>query len=285
MSQQITKQKFLNPETGKMVGYARAKTLGLIPHERVTHLETKVANFDVTTVKVNDLSFDKKVFDPIKTDLIELNSFISTDGGFLPATNTIIIGTPGVGKTTVGMDLISRCRIHSNSKVLFISGEMNRIDLYRYCKRFPQFGELDTMFLSDYVKLDPKLAIEKVLQKGYDLVLMDSWAEICLTIKDATGMSSSQAQSWILDLMEKHNEGLNDNNLFTSFLIIQQVTKSGEFLGSNRLKHMTSAMLDLTVDRDAGVNIMEYSKNRAGTVGRRISFTFLERGRILYANA
>lgn len=283
MTNQITKQKFLNPESGKMVGYARAKTLGLVPNT-VTHVHTEIADFDVTTVKVNELTFDKKVFDPIKTDMDQLNGFISTEGGFLPATNTIIIGTPGVGKTTVGMDLISRCRLHSNSKVLFISGEMNRIDLFRYCKRYPQFGELDTMFLADYVKLDPKLAIEKVLQKGYDLVLMDSWAEICLTIKDHTGWSSSKAQSWILDVMEKHNEGLNDANLFTSFLIIQQVTKSGEFLGSNRLKHMTSAMLDLTVDRDQGINIMEYSKNRAGTVGRRIQFALLS-GRIQYANA
>jgi predicted ATP-dependent serine protease len=283
MTNQITKQKFLNPETGKMVGYARAKTLGLVP-EVPNHIHTEIADFDVTTVKVNSLTFDKKVFDPIKTDMDQLNGFISTEGGFLPATNTIIIGTPGIGKTTVGMDLISRCKVHSNAKVLFISGEMNRIDLFRYCKRFPQFGELDTMFLADYVKLDPRLAIEKVLKKGYDLVLMDSWAEICLTIKDSTGWSSSKAQSWILDLMEEHNEGRNEDNLFTSFLIIQQVTKSGEFLGSNRLKHMTSAMLDLTTDRELGINTMEFSKNRSGMVGRKVSFTFLS-GRIQYANA
>lgn len=276
----ITKEKYFNPETGKMVGYVRAKTLGLIPETKSAYrLNTSyepptdiVEDVEVQTIKISDLNFDSKLFVPISTGNENLNQFISTEGGFMPATNVILIGTPGIGKSTVGLDMIVRAQ-REGKKVLFISGEMNRIDMYRYCRRFPSFGQLDILFVSDYIKSNPVKAIEKVLENGYDLVLMDSWAEVQRTVRDFSGMSASKAESWILDLMEKHNSGENNSKLYTCFLIIQQVTKSGEFVGSNRLKHMTSAMLEMYRDRMEGKNVMEFSKNRVGTAGVSVSFT------------
>ena len=280
MKKLITKEKYFNPETGKMVGYVRAKTLGLIPETKSAYrLNTSyepptdiVEDVEVQTIKISDLNFDSELFVPISTGNENLNQFISTEGGFMPATNVILIGTPGIGKSTVGLDMIVRAQ-REGKKVLFISGEMNRIDMYRYCRRFPSFGQLDILFVSDYIKSNPVKAIEKVLENGYDLVLMDSWAEVQRTVRDFSGMSASKAESWILDLMEKHNSGENNSKLYTCFLIIQQVTKSGEFVGSNRLKHMTSAMLEMYRDRMEGKNVMEFSKNRVGTAGVSVSFT------------
>lgn len=280
MKKLITKEKYFNPETGKMVGYVRAKTLGLIPETKSAYKLSHsyepptdiVEDVEVQTIKISDLNFDSKLFVPISTGNENLNQFISTEGGFMPATNVILIGTPGIGKSTVGLDMIVRAQ-REGKKVLFISGEMNRIDMYRYCRRFPSFGQLDILFVSDYIKSNPVKAIEKVLENGYDLVLMDSWAEVQRTVRDFSGMSASKAESWILDLMEKHNSGENNSKLYTCFLIIQQVTKSGEFVGSNRLKHMTSAMLEMYRDRMEGKNVMEFSKNRVGTAGVSVSFT------------
>jgi len=278
----VTKQKYLNPETGKLVGYVRAKTLGLIPGSvsKETLVESN-EDFQVETVRITDLEFNNKLFVPVSTGNNNLNKFISSDGGFMPATNIILIGTPGIGKSTVGMDMIVRAK-RQGKKVLFISGEMNRIDMFRYCRRFPSFGELDILFVSDYIKSNPVKAIEKVLQNGYDLVLVDSWAEVCRTVKDFSGMSTTKAESWILDLMENHNEARNNANLHTCFLIIQQVTKSGEFVGSNRLKHMTSAMLEMYRDRAEDRNVMEFSKNRVGTAGDGISFK-ISRDKVIYS--
>lgn len=279
----LTKQKFFNPGTGKMVGYVRAKALGLIPNKNThkEHKQTDYGTFEVTTVKIKDLNFDPKVFNPIHTGNRNLDLFISSDGGFMPATNVILIGSPGIGKSTIGLDFVTRAK-RQNKKVLFISGEMGRIDMYRYCKRFPAFAELDILFLSDYAKTDPVIAIEKVLEEGFDIVLMDSWAEICRTIQDTTGMNKSQAESWILDLMEKHNEGGNSSKTYTCFLIVQQVTKNGDFLGSNRLKHMTSAMLELSRNREENRSEMEFSKNRVGIAGERLQFN-ITNGAITYA--
>jgi predicted ATP-dependent serine protease len=57
-------------------------------------------------------------------------------------------------------------------------------------------------------------------------------------------------------------------------LLIQQVTKSGEFVGSNKLKHMTDAMMEMRrrSDRDGGGTYMNFIKNRNGNVDQQFSY-------------
>ena len=79
----------------------------------------------------------------------------------------------------------------------------------------------------------------------------------------------------MLDLLDKHNKGNNTSSKNTAFICIQQMTKAGDFAGSNRLKHMTTAMAALRFDgrgRDAE-RYIEFSKNRRGEVGDKIYFS------------
>lgn len=278
-------QKFLNPETGRLVGYWVAKYKGLIPEELLAQeaasLRRNVPSVPsvlkedvvVETVRVKDLNFDDRLFVPMKTCDPILDPFLSNDGGFMPSSNVVLVGGPGLGKTTVGLSMLSKLSRLSGKRVLFVSGEMTRIDMYRYCRRFPEFSNIDTLFLADYANenSNPQYALENAFEAGYDIVLVDSWAEVANTVRDHNGWGSKRAESWILDLMQKHNEGGNGADTFTTFVIIQQVTKSGDFLGSNRLKHMTSAMLELY--RDGDNCVMEFSKNRLGQAGEQIAYT------------
>jgi len=283
----LEEQMFLNPATGRMVNYKGAIYRGLIDANSIPRVSRKQevdeTPIEVETIKMSDIKFDANIFKPIKTGNKNLDNFVSSEGGFMPATNVILIGTPGIGKSTVGLDFLVRAK-SQGKRVLFISGEMQRIDMYRYCKRFPAFNDIDIFFVGDYIKSNPMKAIEKVLDRGYDLVLMDSWAEVSRTVKDHSGMSVSKTESWILDLFEKHNEAKNDGKAYTCFLIIQQVTKSGEFVGSNRLKHMTSGMLEMYRDRAEGVNVMEFSKNRVGTAGERVLFN-IHKNKVTYSRS
>lgn len=280
-------QKFLNPETGRMVGYWVAKYKGLIPEELLaaeaaasrkpgtlapTVLKEEVK---VETVRVKDLKFDERLFSPMRTSDPTLDPFLSNDGGFMPASNVVLVGGPGVGKTTVSLSILSKLSRKAKARVLFVSGEMTRIDMYRYCRRFPEFADMETLFLADYATEDssPQYALENAFEEGYDVILIDSWAEVANTVRDHNGWGSKRAESWILDLMQKQNEGNNGRNSLTTFIVIQQVTKSGDFLGSNRLKHMTSAMLELYRDNDLDTCVMEFSKNRLGMVGDQIAYT------------
>ena len=91
----------------------------------------------IKLIKMQDLTFDDGLFIPIKTKTL-IDSILSTEGGIFPGTNTIVIGDPGVGKSTVLLDWIADFQ-RQGKKVLFVSGEMNEIDMYGYVNRFPKF--------------------------------------------------------------------------------------------------------------------------------------------------
>ena len=239
-------------------------------------------NVELNLVKMQDVTFNDDLFIPIKTKTI-VDSVLSTEGGLFPGTNTVVIGDPGVGKSTVLLDWIADMQ-KQGKKVLFISGEMNDIDMCGYVKRFPKFGSLSILFMQDYNDC-PKQAVEQVLQQGYDVVLMDSWAEVTAMVKDQMGWARNKVESWLLDLLEKHNKANNKANKNTAFICIQQMTKAGEFAGSNRIKHMTTAMAALRFDgrgRDAE-RYLEFEKNRRGSLGDKIYFSLHRGGCVDYS--
>ena len=246
---------------------------------------SQVCNFEDTPIKLikmQDVQFNDDLFVPMKTKTI-VDSILSTEGGIFPGSNTVIIGDPGVGKSTVLLDWVANMQ-NQGKKVLFISGEMNEIDLYGYVKRFPKFGKLPIMFMGDYSNC-PKQAVEQVLDTGYDVVLIDSWAEVTAMVKDQMGWARNKVESWMLDLLEKNNKANNQANKNTAFICIQQMTKQGEFAGSNRIKHMTTAMAALRFDgrgRDAE-RYIEFSKNRRGGVGEKIFFSLHRGGTVDYS--
>lgn len=224
-------------------------------------------------VKMSNVKFDDKLFTPMTTGKIT-DKLFSTEGGIFPGTNVIGIGDPGVGKSTVLLDILADVAA-TGKKCLFISGEMNQIDMFGYVKRYPKFGELDILFLGDYAEENPQLVIESALKKGYDLVLMDSWAEITDTVKECCHITSGATEKWLLNLMMAHNTGKNKGKHYTTFLMIQQMTKGGNFVGSNKIKHMTTAMLQIKFDgyENSEQRYIEFSKNRRGPVGKRLYFS------------
>ena len=98
------------------------------------------APVEVTLTKLDDLNIDDSLFTSLPTGTI-FDQFCSTEGGFLPGTNIMAAGAPGVGKTTVLLELLSKLSAQGK-RVLFISAEMNQIDMARYLKRFPHWGQL-----------------------------------------------------------------------------------------------------------------------------------------------
>ena len=245
-------------------------------------MSKKVKNVEMKLVKMDDVKFNDDLFVPIKSKTI-VDSLLSTEGGVFPGTNTVVIGDPGVGKSTVLLDLLAQYN-KDGKKVLFISGEMNEIDMYGYVKRYPSFGQLPIMFMNDYTDC-PKEAVEQVLDQGYDVVLIDSWAEVTALVKDQMGWARNKVESWLLDLLEKNNKANNQANKHTAFICIQQMTKQGEFAGSNRIKHMTTAMAALRFDgRGADAErYIEFSKNRRGSVGDKIYFSLHRGGCVDYS--
>lgn len=235
--------------------------------------------------KLKDLDIDERMFEQMQSGTV-MDLLISHEGGVPSATNLMVIGDPGVGKTTILLDLLSMVQLKNpDRKCLFISGEMGKKQMFKYTQRFPQFGLVETMFISDFTNYNTKDVIEQVLDMGWDLILIDSAAEIIDGVRNDNGWDRKTAESWLVDLCTEHNKGYNRADKFTTFLLIQQVTKGGVFVGSNKLKHMMDAAAEIRRDseRDGGGTYIEFTKNRNGSVGIKLYFQ-LTGTQVIYSN-
>lgn len=96
---------------------------------------------------MRDVQFDKSLFVNFRTQTI-LDNLLCSYQGLPKEVNYMIIGAPGVGKTTIILDMLANIRIvQPRARILFISAEMNEIDLAVYVERFPKFRDLDILFV------------------------------------------------------------------------------------------------------------------------------------------
>ena len=221
-----------------------------------------VVEFDSNSVKLfrgSELSFSDELFKPMTTGT-ELDVIFSTEGGLMPGTNMMLAGGPGSGKSTIVLDMLSNFT-RQGYKCLFVSGEMDEVGYYKYCKRLPKFACVQTLFLKNYAET-VKETLEYVFAQGYDIIAVDSIAEVIEMVKDNYKTTEGAAESWFLNLQDQHKKGSNEKGYYTTFINIQQVTKQGDFAGSNRLKHMTDAMCHIERSKDGLQRKMFFSKNR-----------------------
>jgi predicted ATP-dependent serine protease len=73
--------------------------------------------------------------------------------------------------------------------------------------------------------------------------------------------------------------GENKRAINTASLLIQQVTKSGAFAGSNRIKHMTTAMGHIKFDGEGG-RYRAFSKNRRGGNMNKFDFNLSTKNQV-----
>ena len=238
-------------------------------------------------VKMRDVRFDPGLFVNFSSGTV-LDNLLCSYQGLPKGVNYMIIGDPGVGKTTIILDLIANIdRQNQGTRILFISAEMNEIDLAVYVQRYPKFGDLNIMFVeSDFDSHRHHLhEIEDVLQQGWDIVAIDSFHELQGIVKEEEDITMRLAETKLLALIKSHNKAINDTQTNTTFLTIQQVTKSGAFIGSNRLKHMITAMMELRLDNPKNIysdRYVVFSKHRRGDVGVKLYYNLSSTGDVTF---
>ena len=266
------KHSWLAKQTGRIVTITDTRWSSSKDYQGHYKQTVSPSKMNIKLSKLDDLNINQDLFKPMATGT-SFDKFVSQDGGFMPGSNIMAAGAPGIGKTTVLLDLLSN--LHEAGKsVLFISAEMSQIDMARYLQRFPNWGQLPILFLADYTDSCPKTVIESVLNQGWDLVLTDSYTEVNDSVKEACGLTRGKTEKWFLDLMIANNKGKNKDKVYTTFVTILQLSKGGQFVGSNKLKHMTTSMMQLDWDgsENSGRRYMEFSKNRVGQVGKKLYF-------------
>lgn len=240
-------------------------------------------------IKMKDIQFEKGLFENWMTGKI-MDELLCSYKGLPKGVNYMVIGDPGVGKTTIILDLLSDLSLYNSAKVLFVSAEMNEIDLAIYVQRFPKFQNLDILFVEGEFEQEPHSCktlerLSKILGQGWDVVAIDSFYELQGIIKEEENITLKKAESLLLSLMKQQSKGGNSKSINTTFLTIQQVTKSGAFVGSNRLKHSITAMMELRLENPKNIYSDRYAvftKHRRGDVGVRLYYDLGATGDVFY---
>jgi len=231
-------------------------------------------------VKVEDMEFPSFGLFTTGKKIDDLFSDHEEGGGLYGGTVNIVIGESGVGKSTVMLDLLASVASENpEAKILYISSEMTRNDIMFYYRKTPAIGNVPTLLLMDYVK-SGQLAqvLEKTFNGDYDIILLDSYQDVLVKLKEVHGWKSTKAESWLTNMMI---DAAEKNGC--SVLAIQHMTKGGQYVGSTYLKHATTAMLELRFD-SSGLRYVEFTKNRRGGsgTGKRLYYKLDEAGQVVY---
>jgi predicted ATP-dependent serine protease len=240
----------------------------------------EIKPFEFEVVKVEDMDFPN--FGLFKTGkkIDDLFSDHEKGGGIYGGTVNIVIGESGVGKSTVMLDTLSAIRAQNpDAKVLYVSSEMTRNDILFYYKKTPAIGQVPTLLLMNYVEGgNLTKALEQAFNGDHDIVLLDSYQDVIVKLKEVQGWRSTRAESWLTALMIDAAEKKG-----CAVLAIQHMTKGGTYVGSTYLKHATQAMVEIRFDL-SGHRYVEFSKNRRGGsgVGKRLYYSLDENGDVVY---
>lgn len=187
----------------------------------------------------------------IKTGMDDVDAVLG--GGLVSASVVLIAGQPGIGKSTLLMQLAQA--ISTRQSVLYVSGEESAGQVKVRADRLgTQHKQLD---LASSNSADD---IAATIRAGtYQLVVVDSIQT--LTMNDLTSAAGSVSQI------------TNSSNLLTQaakasgtvLIIVGHVTKEGSIAGPKVLEHMVDVVVNLEGDRYGGFKVLRAIKNRYGS--------------------
>ena len=175
-------------------------------------------------------------------------------GGIVPGSLVLVGGDPGIGKSTL---LLQVCRnlAEKQVSVLYISGEESQRQIKLRANRIGQFT--DKMQLLCETNLE---VIREVIERRKpDVVVIDSIQTMFHEdVSSAPGSVSQVRES--TNILMQIAKGMG-----VSIFIVGHVTKEGNVAGPRVLEHMVDTVLYFEGDRHASYRILRAVKNRFGS--------------------
>jgi KaiC/GvpD/RAD55 family RecA-like ATPase len=229
--------------------------------------ECNIMEYKSEKVDLNNIDMSK--FVAIKTGTA-MDKIMSKRDGIMPGTVYIVTGESGAGKTTVCTNIADYMTEYDpTKKALFISAEMDRMDWTEECIDNNRLATLDTIFMLDYLDASNYVDILYKALTSSDLIILDSFEVVVDQLKDIMNWTSKKAETKLLDLLRK---AVAESG--STILAIQQFTKGGNFVGSNKIKHLLTGMMFVKFDKDGNRYVVFTKNRRAGhMVGKPMYFT------------
>lgn len=256
-------------------GHEESKWLGQCPmcREWNTFVEEKVTVSKGTAAKntvreaevvtLSSVSTDQE--DRMQTEIEELDRVLG--GGVVPGSLVLVGGDPGIGKSTLLLQVCKRLS-DQGRKVLYISGEESLKQIKLRANRMGTFS--DHLLLLCETNLE---TIRQVIEREHPAVaVIDSIQTMYSEEVAAAPGSVSQVREATNTLMQIA-KGLN-----ITIFIVGHVTKEGTVAGPRVLEHMVDTVLYFEGDRHASYRILRGVKNRFGSTNEIGVFEMRETG-------
>jgi len=246
-------------------GYSSVRWLGKCPEcdswnsfiEEIIHTDKRKFSSkakDIVDLKVTNLSkiseIDVKEDDRTKTKIEELDRVLG--GGIVAGSVILVGGDPGIGKSTLMMQLADKIK---NKVILYVSGEESPKQIKLRCERLG-FAHDDFYVLSE-TSLEIIAAIVDKLKP--DIVIIDSIQTIYRNELESSPGSVSQLRestAAIIQIAKAKN---------ISFFLIGHITKEGIIAGPKVLEHMVDTVLQFEGERTHAYRVLRAIKNRFGS--------------------
>lgn len=220
--------------------------------------------------KLSEVNIQEKL--RMSTHIGELDRVLG--GGIVPGSLTLVGGDPGIGKSTL---LLQVCRhmAADGRKVLYISGEESLQQIKLRANRLGDFS--DNLLLLCETSLE---IIEEAIRSTMpDITIIDSIQTVYHEEISAAPGSVSQVRE-ATNLFLQLAKGLG-----ISIFIVGHVTKEGTVAGPRVLEHMVDTVLYFEGDRHASYRILRGVKNRFGSTNEIGVFEMKQEGLVEVQNA
>ena len=213
-----------------------------------------------------DLAPDTK---PLPRHLSDISEFDRVSGGGLvPGSATLIGGDPGIGKSTLLLQLV--CKLASSGlNAAYISGEESADQVRMRARRL---GLSDTNVKLATATNASDIAASLGGADGPDVIVIDSIQTMYLPTLDSAPGTVSQVRATAQELIRAAKQQ------GAALLIVGHVTKDGAIAGPRVLEHMVDSVLYFEGDRSHHFRILRSVKNRFGATDEIGVFEMVETG-------
>ena len=194
-------------------------------------------------------------------------------GGILPGGVVLIAGQPGIGKSTLLLQVTAF--VAKTIPVLYASGEESSSQVKLRAERLGAEKSEQLNFIATTSADD----IAATIRTGaYKLVIIDSIQTLSLDeITSAPGTVSQITNSSNVIIRAAKEAG-------AAVVLVGHVTKEGSIAGPKVLEHLVDVVLQFEGDRYGGFKVVRASKNRFGSTSEAAIFEMFEEGLRLVEN-
>ena len=201
-------------------------------------------------------------------------------GGIVPGSVNLVGGQPGIGKSTILLQLAFYAS-SQGLKVLYVSAEESSAQLKLRAKRLSANDENAENIAQQQPKWENILVytesnLEKILEaikvKEADLVIVDSIQAIYNPNLDSIPGTVSQ-------IRESCSNLVRTAKVFNiPIFIVGHINKDGDIAGPKILEHMVDTVLQFEIIKDESLRILRSIKNRFGSTDELAVFEMAESG-------